>query len=65
MTKRKAARDLKLEWSNAVREGRVVSYNGGERFKSFPTTAQAEAEVLALKGSMPVAIARPVRVGVL
>lgn len=64
-SKKEIAYEKKLAWSTAVREGRVVSYNGGERFRAFATVAEAEKEVTKLRDKMPCSIARPVLVGVL
>lgn len=63
-SKKEIAYENKLAWATAVREGRVVSYNGGERFRAFASVAEAEHEVALLRDQMPCAIARPVLVGV-
>lgn len=64
-SKKQAEADRRLAWSEAVRGGRVVSYNGGERFKAFATVEEAQVEVSRLSGKMPIAIARPINVGTL
>lgn len=40
MTK-KEAREHKVNWNRALAEGRVVRYNGGNSFRSFPTVEEA------------------------
>jgi hypothetical protein len=48
MTK-KEAKARKEAYTKALKEGRVVNYNGGCSFRSFPTAAAAEAYVAELK----------------
>lgn len=40
MTKREAIK-RKAEWALALKEGRVVRYNGGMTLTSYPTTEKA------------------------
>ena len=36
---------IKAEWNKAIGEGRVVRFEGGEWFKSYPTAEAARAAV--------------------
>jgi hypothetical protein len=48
MNKREA-RKRRIEWADAIAEGRVVRVDNGDRFRSFTTVAEAqEAERVAL-----------------
>ena len=50
MTK-KEAKARKEAYTKALKEGRVVQYNEGCSFRSFPTVAAAEAYLVEIKGA--------------
>jgi hypothetical protein len=50
MTKRDS-NDRAAAWQHALRDGRVLRINAGERFISYPTIAQRDAALTTLRGA--------------
>lgn len=60
MTK-KEAKARKVEWTNALKEGRVVRYNNGCSMRSFKNTYDAQDFVRQIKTFCPGDMAEIVR----